>query len=47
MMNASVTLQAQRAYWGDDYTNPTNQWAFDGQAYGDWGGAASGKTRPS
>ncbi len=44
MMNASVTLQAQRAYWGDVYGNPTNQWAQDGKAYGDWGGAASGKT---
>jgi hypothetical protein len=44
MMNASVTLQAQRAYWGDEYSNPTNQWCFDGKAYGDWGGAASGKT---
>jgi hypothetical protein len=44
MMNASLTLQAQRAYWGNDFINPTNQWAFDGKAYGDWGGAASGKT---
>ena len=44
MMNGSVTLQAQRTYWGNDFTNPTNQWAFDGLAYGDWGGAASGKT---
>ena len=42
-MNGSVTWQAQRTYWGTDFFNPTNQWAFDGQAYGDWGGAASGK----
>jgi hypothetical protein len=44
MMNASLTLQAQRTYWGNDLIDPTNQWAFDGKAYGDWGGAASGKT---
>ena len=42
-MNGSVTWQAQKTYWGTDFFNPTNQWAFDGQAYGDWGGAASGK----
>jgi hypothetical protein len=43
MMNASFTWQAQKSYWGDEFINPTNQWAFDGQPYGDWGGAASGK----
>ena len=43
MMNSSFTWQAQKSYWGTDFSNPTNQWAFDGQAYGDWGGAASGK----
>ena len=43
MMNGSVTFQGQKSYWGDEFTNPTNQWAFDGQPYGDWGGAASGK----
>jgi len=43
MMNASFTWQAQKSYWGDEFTNPTNQWAFDGQPYGDWGGSASGK----
>jgi len=43
MMNASFTWQAQKSYWGDEFVNPTNQWAFDGQPYGDWGGAASGK----
>jgi hypothetical protein len=42
-MNASVTLQAQNSYWGSDFFNPTNQWCQDGQPYGDWGGAASGK----
>ena len=42
-MNGSVTFQGQKSYWGDEFTNPTNQWAFDGQPYGDWGGAASGK----
>jgi hypothetical protein len=44
MMNASVTLQGQKSYWGKEFSNPTNQWAFDGKAYGDWGGSASGKT---
>jgi hypothetical protein len=44
MMNASLTLQDQRTYWNGEYFNPTNQWAFDGKPYGDWGGAASGKT---
>jgi len=43
MMNGSVTFQGQTSHWGDEYSNPTNQWAFDGQAYGDWGGASSGK----
>jgi hypothetical protein len=42
-MNGSVTWQAQKSYWGNDFFDPTNQWAFDGQAYGDWGGGASGK----
>jgi Carboxypeptidase regulatory-like domain len=43
MMNTSFTWQDQRTYWNGEYFNPTNQWAFDGQPYGDWGGAASGK----
>jgi hypothetical protein len=43
MMNASLTLQKQTSHWGTDWFNETNKWAFDGQAYGDWGGAASGK----
>jgi len=44
MMNASFTLQNQKTYWGTDFFDPTNQWAFDGKSYGDWGGGASGKT---
>jgi len=43
MMNASFTLLDQRAYWGTDYFNATNYWCFNGKAYGDWGGGASGK----
>ena len=43
MMNGSFSLQAQKTFWNGDYFNPTNQWVFDGQPYGDWGGAASGK----
>ena len=43
MMNASFTWQAQKTYWGNDWFNETNKWAQDGQPYGDWGGAASGK----
>jgi hypothetical protein len=42
-MNASFTLQQQKSYWGQDYFDATNKWAFDGQPYGDWGGGASGK----
>jgi hypothetical protein len=44
MMNASFTLQNQKTYWGTDFFDPTNQWCYDGKAYGDWGGGASGKT---
>ncbi len=44
MMNASFTLQNQKTYWGTDFFDPTNQWAYDGKSYGDWGGGASGKT---
>jgi len=42
-MNGSFTYQGQKTYWGRDFFNKTNQWAFDGKSYGDWGGAASGK----
>ncbi|HSA97137.1 MAG TPA: carboxypeptidase-like regulatory domain-containing protein [Acidobacteriota bacterium] len=43
MMNGSLTWQGQRAYWGKEFGNPTNQWMSDGKPYGDWGGSASGK----
>jgi hypothetical protein len=43
MMNTSFTWLNQKQYWGSDYFNPTNKWCFDGLAYGDWGGGASGK----
>ena len=43
MMNASFTWQAQTTHWGNDWWNETNKWCQDGQPYGDWGGAASGK----
>jgi hypothetical protein len=52
-MNASFTLQDQRAYsqdayydplWYADYANPTNKWAYYGKAYALSGGGASGKT---
>jgi len=42
-MNASLTLQDQRAHWGDSYLDPTNQWAVDGQPYGNWSGAFNDK----
>jgi len=41
--NASVTLQQQRIYWGDDHLDPTNKWVFDGQPFAQMGGAMSGK----
>ena len=41
--NASFTWQDNRNYWGSDYFDPTNYWAFNGKPYGDWGGGASGK----
>ncbi len=42
-LNASVTLQDQRTHWGDSFIDPTNQWAIDGQPYGNWSGGAGGK----
>jgi hypothetical protein len=42
-MNASLTLQDQRVHWKDSYLDPTNQWALDGQAYGNWGTGFDGK----
>jgi hypothetical protein len=42
-LNASVTLQDQRVHSGDAYLDPTNQWAIDGQPYGNMGGTSGGK----
>lgn len=42
-LNASVTLQDQRSHWGDSFIDPTNQWAFDGQAFGNWSDSYGGK----
>jgi hypothetical protein len=42
-MNASVTLQDQRYHWKDSAVDPTNQWALDGKAYGNWGASYDGK----
>ena len=42
-LNGSLTLQDQRAHWGDSYIDPTNKWALDGQAYANLGGGAGGK----
>ena len=41
--NASFTWQDMRNYWGSDFFDATNRWAFEGKPYGDWGGGASGK----
>ncbi|MGZ8896202.1 MAG: outer membrane beta-barrel protein [Candidatus Aminicenantales bacterium] len=41
--NASFTWQDMKNYWGSDFFDPTNRWAFEGKPYGDWGGGASGK----
>jgi hypothetical protein len=41
--NASFTWQDNRSYWGSDFFDATNRWAFEGKPYGDWGGGASGK----
>jgi hypothetical protein len=42
-MNAALTLQDQRYHLRDSYIDPTNVWAIDGQAYGNWGGTSGGK----
>jgi len=42
-LNASLTLQDQRAHWGGAFIDPTNQWAIDGRPYGNLGGGAGGK----
>lgn len=44
MLNANFTLQSQKAYYGKKgYLNPTNIWAFNGQAYSPSFGGGSGK----
>jgi hypothetical protein len=43
-LNASLTLQDQRVRWGDSAIDPTNQWALDGQPYGNFSAGAGGKT---
>jgi hypothetical protein len=47
MMNASVTYQMQKVYWGDAYTDPTNKWAYDGSVYAMTMGGTSGKVDAS
>jgi len=44
LLNASFTLQDQRAHWGDSFIDPTNQWALDGESYGNRSAAFAGKT---
>jgi hypothetical protein len=44
MLNGSITLQMQKAYYGENgYTDPNSLWAFDGQMYTNWMGGGSGK----
>jgi hypothetical protein len=42
-MNASLTLQGNKQYWGDIFMNPQNQWMSDGKPYVAYLGSASGK----
>jgi hypothetical protein len=42
-MNASVTLQDQKGYWGSDYFDPTNKWMSDGKTFATGVGTLSGK----
>jgi hypothetical protein len=42
-LNASVTLQDQRYRLRGSTLDPTNVWAVDGQAYGNYGGSSDGK----
>jgi hypothetical protein len=42
-LNASVTLQDQRAHLADSYIDPTNLWALDGQSYANVGSGSGGK----
>jgi hypothetical protein len=43
LLNASATLQDQRFYSGGSFIDPTNQWALDGQPFGNWGIGSGGK----
>jgi hypothetical protein len=42
-MNASLTLQDQKSYWGSDWFDPTNQWMSDGKTFSTNVGTLSGK----
>ena len=42
-MNASLTLQDQKGYWGSDWFDPTNQWMSDGKTFSTGVGTLSGK----
>jgi len=44
MFNGSFTWQRERAYYGENYLDPTNQWAYEGKEYGFSMGGTSGKT---
>jgi len=44
MLNGNITYQKQAQHFGDKgYMNPTDLWAYDGQAYSAYIGSASGK----
>ncbi len=43
LLNASLTLQDQRAHWGDSYVDATNKWAVDGKPYGNRGSGSGDK----
>jgi Carboxypeptidase regulatory-like domain len=43
MASAAVTLQDQRVHWNGSFIDPTNQWALDGQPYGNWAAGIGGK----
>jgi hypothetical protein len=43
LLDASFTLQDQRAHWGGSFIDPTNQWALDGKPYGNRSAAYAGK----
>ncbi|HPW17107.1 MAG TPA: carboxypeptidase regulatory-like domain-containing protein [Candidatus Aminicenantes bacterium] len=43
MAAAAVTLQDQRLHWNGSFIDPTNQWALDGQPYGNWAAGTGDK----